>query len=51
MDASQVPGYTDVVKNPMDLGTMTEKVESGKYRSLEQFKVRVQRGLFNLTSF
>jgi len=34
-----VPGYLDVVKNPMDLGTMTDKVNRGKYRSLEEFAV------------
>ena len=34
-----VSGYSDVVKTPMDFGTMTEKVEKGKYRSLEEFKV------------
>ncbi|CCL98021.1 uncharacterized protein FIBRA_00014 [Fibroporia radiculosa] len=37
VDTSQVAGYTDVVKRPMDLGTMTTKVERGKYRSLEEF--------------
>ena len=40
VDTTQVPNYADIVKNPMDFGTMTEKVEKGKYRSLEQFKVR-----------
>lgn len=39
VDPGQVPGYSDAVKNPMDLGTMTEKVEKGRYRALEQFKV------------
>ncbi|KAK0219997.1 hypothetical protein IW262DRAFT_994162 [Armillaria fumosa] len=37
VDVSLVPGYTDVVKHPMDLGTMTSKVEKGRYRSLEEF--------------
>ncbi|KAK7035451.1 hypothetical protein VNI00_011744 [Paramarasmius palmivorus] len=37
VDASQVPGYTDIVKNPMDFGTMSTKVARGKYRSLEEF--------------
>ncbi|KAG6829934.1 hypothetical protein H0H87_009728 [Tephrocybe sp. NHM501043] len=37
VDPSQVPGYTDVVKRPMDLGTMSVKVDRGKYRSLEDF--------------
>ncbi|KAG5636173.1 hypothetical protein H0H81_008923 [Sphagnurus paluster] len=37
VDTSQVPGYTDVVKRPMDLGTMSTKVDRGRYRSLEEF--------------
>ncbi|TDL18219.1 hypothetical protein BD410DRAFT_728878 [Rickenella mellea] len=37
VDASQVPGYADAVKFPMDFGTMTNKVDKGRYRSLEDF--------------
>ncbi|PCH34908.1 hypothetical protein WOLCODRAFT_133656 [Wolfiporia cocos MD-104 SS10] len=37
VDVSQVPGYLDVVKRPMDFGTMTTKVGRGRYRSLEEF--------------
>jgi len=37
VDLSKVPGYTDIVKRPMDFGTMTTKVSRGKYRSLEEF--------------
>ncbi|KAF9467493.1 hypothetical protein BDZ94DRAFT_1155732 [Collybia nuda] len=37
VDVSQTPGYSDIVKRPMDLGTMTVKVNKGKYRSLEEF--------------
>ncbi|KAH9841089.1 uncharacterized protein C8Q71DRAFT_438871 [Rhodofomes roseus] len=37
VDVSKVPGYADIVKRPMDLGTMTTKVERGRYRSLEEF--------------
>ncbi|KAI0631373.1 hypothetical protein C8Q77DRAFT_1159174 [Trametes polyzona] len=37
VDPAQVPGYSDVISRPMDLGTMTTKVEKGKYRSLEEF--------------
>ncbi len=39
VDPTQVPGYSDVVSRPMDLGTMTTKVERGRYRSLEEFAV------------
>ena len=38
--SENVPGYADVVKRPMDLGTMSHKVSKGKYRSLEDFAVR-----------
>lgn len=41
VDPSQTPGYSDVIKRPMDLGTMTIKVNKGKYRSLEDFTVSV----------
>ena len=41
VDPAQVPGYSDVISRPMDLGTMTTKVEKGKYRSLEEFAVRI----------
>ncbi|KAJ3891063.1 hypothetical protein GG344DRAFT_48113 [Lentinula edodes] len=37
VNLEQVPGYTDVVKNPMDFGTITNKVARGKYRSLDDF--------------
>ena len=39
VDPAQVPGYIDVISRPMDLGTMTTKVEKGRYRSLEEFAV------------
>ncbi|EAU83578.1 hypothetical protein CC1G_07951 [Coprinopsis cinerea okayama7 len=37
VDVKNVPGYLDVVKTPMDFGTMTDKVNRGRYRSLEEF--------------
>ena len=36
--SSQVPGYLDEIKNPMDLGTMRAKVENMDYSSFDQFK-------------
>lgn len=39
VDIAKVPGYSNVVKRPMDLGTMQQKVKQGKYRSLEEFAV------------
>lgn len=40
MDTSLVPGYTDIIHNPMDFGTIAVKVQKGRYRSLEEFTVR-----------
>ncbi|KAF7290811.1 Bromodomain-containing 7 [Mycena indigotica] len=37
VNASQVPGYSDIIKRPMDFGTMSIKVQRGRYRSLEEF--------------
>ncbi|KAJ7123878.1 hypothetical protein C8R43DRAFT_1241115 [Mycena crocata] len=37
VNPAQVPGYSDLVKRPMDLGTMTTKMQRGRYRSLEDF--------------
>ena len=39
VDVANVPGYADLVKHPMDFGTMTDKVNRAKYRSLEDFAV------------
>ncbi|KAJ7882463.1 Bromodomain-containing protein, partial [Mycena leptocephala] len=36
-ETGEVPGYSDLVKRPMDLGTMTTKVQRGRYRSREDF--------------
>ena len=38
--SEKVPGYADVVKRRMDFGTMSHKVNKGKYCSLEDFTVR-----------
>ncbi|KAJ3522927.1 hypothetical protein NM688_g8803 [Phlebia brevispora] len=45
VDASQVPGYADIVKKPMDFGTMTKKVQKSRYRSLEEFSPAPQNDL------
>ncbi|KAJ7929682.1 Bromodomain-containing protein, partial [Mycena leptocephala] len=37
VNPAQVPGYSDLIKRPMDLGMMTTKVQRGRYRSLEDF--------------
>ncbi len=47
VDQEKVPGYLDVISQPMDFGTMAEKVAKAKYRSLDEFTVRPQ---FNFIS-
>jgi hypothetical protein len=46
VDPTRVPGYADVIKHPMDFGTMSTKVAKGKYRSLEEFTVSTLSALF-----
>ena len=42
VDIEKVPGYLDAITQPMDFGTMTEKVAKSKYRSLDEFAVRIR---------
>ncbi|GJE90646.1 bromodomain-containing protein [Phanerochaete sordida] len=51
VDPAQVPGYADVIKNPMDFGTVTAKVHRGKYRSLEEFANDVRLITTNAKTF
>lgn len=43
VNEAEVPGYRDVIKNPMDFGTMEGKLGGGAYRTPEEFKVSEQR--------
>ena len=38
VDQTEVPDYSDVVKNPMDLSTMRSKIDSFEYNTLEEFE-------------
>jgi bromodomain and PHD finger-containing protein 1 len=38
VDVTEVPDYTDVVKHPMDLSTMKNKIDNFQYRSLDNFE-------------
>jgi hypothetical protein len=35
----QLPDYHEVIQNPMDFGTLRNKLASGAYANLEQFEV------------
>ncbi|ORZ15810.1 hypothetical protein BCR42DRAFT_415941 [Absidia repens] len=37
--ALQIPHYSTIVPNPMDLGTMTKKLKSGAYKTTKDFEV------------
>ncbi|KFK42058.1 hypothetical protein AALP_AA2G205900 [Arabis alpina] len=37
-DPEELPDYYEIIKNPMDFGTLRKKLESGAYTSLEQFE-------------
>jgi hypothetical protein len=39
VDTTLVPDYLSVIKNPMDFGTMREKVVRNMYKSIDDFKV------------
>ena len=54
VNTANVPGYTDLIKIPMDFGTMTHKVNRGKYRSLDDFTVGrrpIFQQIFDWSSF
>lgn len=38
VDPEELPDYHDIVKNPMDYGTIRKKLDGGLYISLEQFE-------------
>ena len=35
----QLPDYHDIIKHPMDFGTVRKKLDGGVYTNLEQFEV------------
>lgn len=39
--AEEVPEYYTIIKRPMDLSTMQNKLEHGEYQSLDSFRVSV----------
>jgi hypothetical protein len=42
VDEEEFPGYLNTIggrENAMDLATMEEKIESGRYKTMDQFEV------------
>lgn len=51
VDLEKVPGYMDVIKQPMDFGTMADKVSRSKYRSLHEFAEDFRLVISNAKTF
>jgi hypothetical protein len=49
--AQNVPQYFDVIKNPMDLGTVGKKLKSGQYTSNEEFEADMRLIFTNCYTF
>lgn len=49
--ALNIPTYHSVIKQPMDLGTMTGKLDSGEYESANAFKADFQLMIKNCVKF
>ena len=41
-ERENVPDYFDVIKNPMDLGTVKDKLKSQQYNSVEEWKADIE---------
>lgn len=51
MQLMNVCRYLDEIKRPMDLGTMTTKLRSGKYKIMDDFKDDVELIIRNCRQF
>ncbi|XP_071448364.1 bromodomain-containing protein homolog isoform X2 [Hetaerina americana] len=51
VDPGEVPDYGDVVKRPMDLSTMRQKLESFHYKDLDEFEADFSLMLHNCMAY
>ncbi|KAJ1020152.1 hypothetical protein NDA16_004432 [Ustilago loliicola] len=51
VNPDDVPGYTDVIKTPMDFGTMQRKVDDRLYSHMDEFKADFQLVISNAQTF
>ena len=51
VDPLQVPGYYDVIKDAIDLGTIKTRLERGMYEDVEEFESEVKRVWANCYKF
>lgn len=49
--ALNIPTYPDIIKNPMDLGTIEKKLKGGEYKALEEIITDFDLILSNATAF
>jgi E1A/CREB-binding protein len=50
-EALQLHDYRDLIKEPMDLGTVSQRLESGKYHSIEEFAAEVNLTFDNAMTY
>ncbi|XP_022764896.1 bromodomain-containing protein 9-like [Durio zibethinus] len=48
VNAEEVEFYYDVIKEPMDFGTIAKKLNEGSYQTLEEFEVCFQNGCLSI---
>ncbi|CZT24406.1 uncharacterized protein RCC_10131 [Ramularia collo-cygni] len=46
-----IPSYPDIIKNPMDLNTMEQKLKSGKYHTVQEFADDFNLIIYNTQTF
>ncbi|KAJ8902277.1 hypothetical protein NDN08_006684 [Rhodosorus marinus] len=51
VDPNEVVGYLTIIKSPMDLGTVRQKLESGKYSSLDNLEADIDLIWSNCCTF
>ncbi|CBQ70925.1 conserved hypothetical protein [Sporisorium reilianum SRZ2] len=51
VNPDEVPGYSDVIKTPMDFGTMQRKVDDRLYSHMDDFKADFQLVVSNAMTF
>ncbi|EGG14481.1 ankyrin repeat-containing protein [Cavenderia fasciculata] len=49
--ADGVPTYLDIIKNPMDLGTMKTKLDNGSYKTIKEFAADMRLMFINALTF
>ncbi|KAK0548052.1 hypothetical protein OC846_004626 [Tilletia horrida] len=51
VDPQEVPGYLDVIKNPLDFGSIRKRVDEQQYKDVESFTADVHLVLQNAKTF